>query len=91
MEELVLMMAQICSRLATTRLIAEASLKVQATVGVLSLPVRGARQVEDVYTSGKVDSYRTKAANSRSELVMCTSGLIKLIRSSWMPCGHWRR
>ena len=86
-----LMIAHIYSRLTTIRLIAEASFKVQATVRVLLLPMKGARQVEDVHTSGKVASCRTKASNSGSELVMLPSGLIKLIRSSWMSCGHWRR
>ena len=65
-----LMIAHIYSRLTTIRLIAEASFKVQATVRVLLLPMKGARQVEDVHTSGKVASCRTKASNSRSELVM---------------------
>ena len=85
-----LMIAHIYSRLTTIGLITAASFKVQATVRVLLLPVKGARQVEDVHTSGKVASCRTKASNSRSELVMLPSGLIKLIRSSRMLCVHWR-
>ena len=77
--ELMLLMEHIRSRLATTWLIVEASLNVQATVGVLLLPVMGARQVEDVHTSGKVASCRTNTANFRSDLVMFPLGLIKLI------------
>ena len=89
--ELMLLMEHIRSRLATTWLIVEASLNVQATVGVLLLPVMGARQVEDVHTSGKVASCRTNTANFRSDLVMFPSGLIKLISFFWMLCGHSRR
>ena len=84
-------MAQIWNMLATTRLIAEAFLKVHATVGLLSLPVRGARQVEGVHTSRKVASCRTNTDKSRSELVICPLGLSKLIRLAQMPGGHWRR
>ena len=77
--------------LATTGLIVEAFLKVHTTVGLLSLPVRGARQVEGVHTSRKVASCRTNIDKSRSELVICPLGLSKLIRLAQMPGGHWRR
>ena len=43
-------------RLATTGLIVEASLKVQAMVGVLSLPVSGACHTDVLHTSEKVAS-----------------------------------
>ena len=49
-------MEQMRSRLATTGLIAAVSLKVQATLGVLLLPVRGAYQGDNLHTSGKVAS-----------------------------------
>ena len=49
-----LVMERIRSRLATTGFMVEASLKVQLTVGVLSLPERGARHSEDSQTAGKV-------------------------------------
>ena len=83
-----LMMARIYSRLATTGLIVEASLKVHTTVGVLPLPVRGTHEVEEVHTFGKVTSCRTKVANFRAELVL---GLIKLIMFDQMSGGDWRR
>jgi len=78
-------------RSATTGLMVAASLKVQETVGVLSLPVVGARQAGWEERKGKIDSCRTKAASSRSELVMRPLGLAKLTRSSMMSWGHARR
>ena len=51
-----LLIERIQRRLATTGLTVEASLKVQATVGVLSLPVRGAHQAAVLHTLGKVAS-----------------------------------
>ena len=83
MAEFVLMMERIRSRLVTTGLIVAASLKIQATVDVLSLPVRGAYHAEDLYTLGKVASCRTSAANSRSELVIRPVGLSKLTRFAY--------
>ena len=50
------MMERIWRRLATIELIVAASLKVHATVGVLSLAVSGARYTKDLHTSGKVAS-----------------------------------
>ena len=70
MEVCVLAMEQIRSGSATTGLMVAASLKVHATVGILSLPVRGVRHAGGLHTVGKVTSWRTSAANSRSELVM---------------------
>jgi len=78
-------------RSATTGLIVAASLKVQETVGVLSLPVVGARQAGLLDRLGKRASWRTRAASSRSEFVILPWGLSKLTRSSTMSCGHWRR
>ena len=57
-----LMMEQIRSRLVTTGLIVASSLKVHTTVGVLLLPVRGARHAKDLETEGKLASWSTSAA-----------------------------
>lgn len=84
-------MERIRRRFATTGLMVAASLKVHATVGVLSLPVRGARQVEELEMVGKVASWRTRAANSKSELVMCPEGFSKLMRSALISAGHCNR
>ena len=84
-------MERIRRRFATTGLMVAASLKVQATVGVLSLPVRGARHAVELQMVGKVASWRTSAANSRSELVMRPEGLAKLTRSALMSAGHCKR
>ena len=70
-----LTMERIRSRLGTTGLIVAASLKVHATVGVLSLLVSGAHHAEDLHISGKVASWRTSTANSISELVILPFGL----------------
>ena len=86
-----LVMERIRSRLATTGFMVEASLKVQLIVGVLSLPERGARQWEDLQTVGKVASWRTRAASSRSEFVIHPFGLVILTRSDLISSGHWRR
>ena len=86
-----LVMERIRSRLATTGFMVEASLKVQLTVGVLSLPERGARHSEDSQTAGKVASWRTRAASSRSEFVIRPFGLATLTRSDLISSGHWRR
>ena len=53
MAELVLTMERMLSRLATTWLVVAVSLKVQATSGVLLLPVRGVRQGDELYTQGR--------------------------------------
>ena len=76
---LVLIINRMWSRLATTRIIA-ASLNVHALVGVLSLPVRGAHQASFLHTLGNIASCRTRAAKSRSELVIPHIGLPKLTR-----------
>ena len=91
MEVARLCMERMRRRLATTGLIVEASLKVQATVGVLSLPEAGARHAGLAQMSAKTTSCRTRAASSRSELVMRPCGLSKLTRSAMMSAGQWRR
>ena len=62
----------------TTGLMVEDSLKDYAiigTVGMLSLPVEGARQAGLAHTKGNVASCRTRAASSKSEFVMRPPGL----------------
>ena len=83
MAELVLTMERMLSRLATTGLVVAASLKVQAILGVLLLPVRGARQGDELYTPGKVASWSRRATGLRSELVIPLVGFSRLIKLSW--------
>ena len=88
---LVLRMEWMWSRLATTRLIVADSFKIHVAVGVLSLPVIGTHPADALHTSGKVASWRTRAASLRSKLVMPLVGYQKLIRLSWMSFGHSKR
>ena len=67
----------------------EASRKVNTTVGLLSLPEVGVRQAGEALMDLKTVSWRTSATNSRSELVMVPSGLVKLTRSWVMSVGHF--
>ena len=67
----------------------DASLNDQVTVGVLSLPMAGALQSDELHIREKVASWSTRAANSRSELVMVPCGLSKLIRADIMLAGHY--
>ena len=83
MTELVLTMERMLSRLATTGLIVAASLKVQVTLGVLLLPVRGVHQGDELYTPGKVSSWSRRATGLRSELVIPLVGFSRLIKLSW--------
>ena len=69
-DELVLIIYWTWSRSATTGIIVAASLKVQEILGVLLLPMRGAHQGDNLHTSGKVGSWRMRAAKSRSKLVI---------------------
>ena len=85
---LVLIMEQMWSRLANIRLIVADSLKVHATVGVLSLLVIGVRHADTLHTSEKVGSWRTGAASFRSKLVIPPVGLSKLVSLSWISFGH---
>ena len=86
-----LVMERIRSRFATTGFMVEAFLKVQLTVGVLSLPERGDRHSEDLQTSGKVSLWRNRDASSRSEFVIRPFGLVILTRYDLILSGHWRR
>ena len=70
MAELVLTMERMLSRLATTGLIVAASLKVQATVGVLLLPVKGVGQGDNLHTPGKVALWSTRTTGLMYELVI---------------------
>ena len=66
----------------------DASLKVQATVGILSLPDDCDRQVRLVQIRGSVASWMTKAVSSRSEFVVHPFGLSQLTRSATTSVGH---
>ena len=79
---MVLVMGQMWSRSATTCLIVVASLKVQAPVGILLLPVKWVHQTDPLHTSSKVASLRMRATSSRSELVIPTVILSNLVRLS---------
>ena len=79
------------SKSATTGFIVEASLKVHDTVGVLSLPVVGARHAELLEIRGEMASCKTSAASSRSEFVMRPCGFWRLTRSFAISSGQRRR
>ena len=72
----------------TTGLMVEASLKDQETMGVLSLPVIGAYHAESWQTRGKIDSCKTKAASSISELVIQPFRLSQITKTFWISSGH---
>ena len=78
-------------RLDTTGLVVEVSRKFHTTVGFLSLPKVGVRQAEEALVELKTASWRTSAANSRSELVMAPSGLVKPTSSWVVLVGHLMR
>ena len=75
----------------TTELMVDASLKVQVTVGVLSLPSDSTHQVGLVQIRGDVASWMIMAASSRSEFVVHPFGLSQLIRSDTMSGGYSAR
>ena len=91
MQAVRLMVERMRRRSATTGLTVEASLKVHDTVGVLSLPEVGDRHAGWYKMEGKVASCSTRAASSRSELVIRPDGFLKLTRSSTISLGHYRR
>ena len=78
-------------RLATIGLTEESSQKQQLTVGVLSLPVKGARQSGSEQITGKQDSYKTRDTSSKSELVMPPAELYQVTRFETMSDGHYNR
>ena len=86
-----LMVERMRRRLVTMGLTVEVSLKVHNTVGVLSLPEVGDHQAGWLEMVGKVASYSTIVASSRSELVIRPDGFLKLTRSSTISFGHCRR
>ena len=79
---------QIQSKLETTEVIIDVSLKVYATIDLLSLLVTGAYQMGYVYTNGKVDLCKIRVASSKSELVMRYFGLSQLMRSTVISTDH---
>ena len=85
-----LIIARMRSRSATTGFMVDASLNVQETVGVLSLPVVDARHTEFEETREKMASCKTRAASSRSEFVMQPCGLLRLTRSRDISSGQRR-
>ena len=66
----------------------EASLKDHTTVGVLLLHVSGAFHAELEQITGKVASYSTRAACSRSDLVIFPPRLSKLTKFSYIFFDH---
>ena len=72
-----------------TRLMVEDSRKVQATVGVLSLLDAGVSHAKESLMDLNTASWRTRATNSRSKLVMVMPGLVKLTSCWKMLSGHF--
>ena len=64
--------------LATMRFMVEASRKVHATVGLLSLPEVGVHHAGKALMDLKTASWRTSTANYRSKLVMVPTRLVNL-------------
>ena len=89
MEAFRLIVDQIKKRYVTTGLMVEASLKDQETVGVLSLPVIGECHAGTWYTRGEIYFCKTRAASSRSDLVIQPFGLSQVTKSFWISTGHW--
>ena len=81
-------------RSATTGLIMEASRMLQEKLGVLSEPECGAAMQALGDPSRRVASYKTRAARSRSDLVIVPWRLVKdtklLIMSGGKGCRHTR-
>ena len=86
-----LRMERIRRRSATTGLMVDASLKVHATVGVLSLYEDGTRQDGSVQIRGDVASCMTRAVSSRSEFVIHPFELSRLTRSATTSREHSTR
>ena len=76
-------------RSATTRFMLDFLRKVHATVRVLSIPDVGVCHAGEALTELKTASWRTSAANSRSNLVMVTPELVKLTSCRTMLTGHF--
>ena len=78
-------------RSATTRLIVDASLVIQETVGVLSDPECGAAMRASGTAARSVALCRTITANSRSELAIAPSLFVEYTRLEMMYSGQvWR-
>ena len=73
----------------TTGLMVEALQKVHANLGALSLPKVGVCSAGEALLEMKTASWRTNATNSKSELVMVPSVLVKLNISWVMSAGHF--
>ena len=73
----------------TTRLMVEASRKVYKNVGVLSLPDVGVSHAGEALMELNTASWRTRATNCRSKLVMVLPGLVKLTSCRRMLSGHF--
>ena len=78
-------------RFATTGLIMEALCVLQETVGVLSEPERDAAILAFGTASRRVASCKTRAASSRSELVLLPWGLAKETKLATMSSGQGSR
>ena len=70
------------------RLMVNASLMLQETVGVLSDPDRGAVIVASGHVSSRVASWRTRAASLRSEFVRVPSVFLSKISALMMSGGQ---
>ena len=78
-------------RSATTKLVVDASLVLQETVGVLSDPNQGAAIVDSGHVSSRVASWRTRAASLRSEFLRVPSGFLSNISALMMSGGQGYR
>ena len=72
----------------TTGLMVAALRKFHTTVGVLSISEVVVRQAGEARMESITVSWRTSAPNSRSDLVIAPSGLVKLTSSWVMSAGH---
>ena len=80
--------AQIRRRSETTRLTVDDSANVHDTVGVLSLPEVGTRQVGEEQIVVKTALWWPSAANSKSEFAMVPEGLSKLTNDCLISSSH---
>ena len=74
-----------------TGLMVEASRKFHTTDGVLLLSEVGVRHAEEALMELKTASWRTSAANSRSELAIVPPGLVELTSFQTMSTVYFGR
>ena len=78
-------------RSATKGLMVEASQKIHATVEVLFLRDVGVHHADEALMKLKTAPWRTRASNSRSELMMVPPRLVNLTSCQTMSSGHFIR